>query len=453
MTYSSIAFLLAFPTYFALHWAIRARTARLVALCLASFAFYAYGEPRGLPLLFGVIVATYVLGLAMSRWPDRAPLIVGIGVALLIGNLAFFKYSAFLLGLVGAAGPTSVFLPLGLSFFTFEAIAYLVDLKRGVTTVERSLLRLALFIGVFPHLISGPIMRPNDLIPQLKRRLELRMPVFLSGLQLFVEGLIKKRLIADPAGSVADRIFAAAAGPGSAAAWTAALAYTVQIYGDFAGYTDMGRGVARMLGLELPLNFNAPYAASSITDFWRRWHISLSSWLRDYLYIPLGGNRGGSARTYVNLIVTMLLGGLWHGAGLTFVAWGGYHGMLLALERSTRWPERVPVAVSGIVSLVLVINGWVLFRARDFGRALDFFHAMYVPRPGDIPAAGDLVVTFGLFATVVGAMVLARVAPKVVTRAHEPSTWTGWAYGAAAGVGLVFVFLDTAPEPFIYFRF
>jgi alginate O-acetyltransferase complex protein AlgI len=451
--YSSVAFLLAFPVFCAIYWAARSRSLRLIVLLLASLGFYAYGEPLGLPLLVAVIALTYLLGLLVAAWPRRSAIIVAVGVAALLTILGYFKYTAFLAGFFGTSAPGPIFLPLGLSFFTFEAIAYLVDLKRGVTTVERSPVRLGLFIAVFPHVISGPIMRPNDLIPQLKRRVAWYLPTFVAGLQLFVEGLIKKRLLADPAGGVADRIFAAPHDAGTAAAWIAALAYTVQIYGDFAGYTDMGRGIARMLGLELPLNFNAPYAALSIGDFWRRWHISLSSWLRDYLYVPLGGNRRGNIRTYLNLLTTMLLGGLWHGAGLTFVAWGAFHGLLLALERLTRWPERVAPVVGGALTLLLVINGWVLFRAHDFATAAAMFQAMYAPRAGSVLPAGEVAMVLGMFVLVLGLMVMARTRGVVLDRIRLPSAMSGWAYGMAAGVGLIFVLLEAAPEPFIYFRF
>jgi alginate O-acetyltransferase complex protein AlgI len=308
---------------------------------------------------------------------------------------------------------------------------------------------------VFPHLISGPIMRANEILPQLRRELDWHLPTFLSGLQLFVEGLVKKRLIADTAGIVADRVFAAPTEVGTMAAWIGALAYTLQIYGDFAGYTDMGRGIARMLGFELPFNFDDPYAASSITDFWGRWHISLSRWLRDYLYIPLGGNRRGGLRTYANLIATMLLGGLWHGAGWTFVAWGGYHGVLLALERCLRPRVHVPPVVAIPVTLVLVINGWVLFRAHDFGTYLAIATAMYVPRDG---TAGliDLTSEIGIivgFVFVVGAMIGHRYAPGLIERIRVASVPTGVLYGAAFGVAVVLVLLSATPRPFIYFRF
>lgn len=454
MIYSSLEFLIAFPAFCVTYWAIPRQRARLILLLVGSLAFYAYGELAGLPLLIGVVALSYVSGRAIARWREATGVIVAVGIAALLLDLAYFKYAAFLGGLIPGLGPIHVaFLPLGLSFFTFEAIAYLVDLRRRVTHVERSPVQLGLFIAVFPHLISGPIMRPNDLLPQLKRRISWYLPTFVNGVELFIEGLAKKRLIADPSGVVADRVFADPVSASTIAAWIGALAYSVQIYGDFAGYTDMGRGIARMLGFELPLNFSAPYAAHSISDFWRRWHISLSRWLRDYLYIPLGGSRRGEGRTHMNLLVTMLLGGLWHGAGWTFLAWGGLHGVLLAIERVTRWPDRVPRVLGGVITLFLVVNAWVLFRARDFVSAAEMLRAMYVPRTGAIPPSRGAVIAVVLFVLIVGAMVIVRRYPRVVDWIRTPRMATGAVYGVAAGIALTMVLLNTAPAPFIYFRF
>jgi alginate O-acetyltransferase complex protein AlgI len=448
--YSSPEFLLLFPFFCALYWLIRGRW-RLPFLLLASFGFYVYGEPAGLPLLLVVITLVYLTGLLLERYPARAAAIAVVSIAALLAILGYFKYLGFFASVLGFAVP-DVFLPLGLSFFTFEAIAYIADVRRGVTTVERSPLRVALYIALFPHLISGPIMRANDLFPQLRQRISWHLPIFTSGLQLFVEGFVKKVVIADRAAVVADRVFAAPNEMSTIAAWLGALAYTVEIYGDFAGYTDMGRGIARMLGLELPLNFNAPYAATSISDFWRRWHISLSSWLRDYLYISLGGSRHGHIRTYANLIATMLLGGLWHGAGWTFVVWGGYHGALLALER--RFPRlmTLPPPLGGALTLWLVINGWVLFRARSAQVALEMYRAMYLPRGGESPGLVYAVATIVFFVIVVGAMWAKRAA--VAARLPRIVGWRrGTAYGLLAGATLTVLALTAAPRPFIYFRF
>lgn len=315
--------------------------------------------------------------------------------------------------------------------------------------VERSPFFYSLYVTLFPHLISGPIMRPNDLFPQLRERIAFDSGKFVSGLQLFIEGLAKKRLLADPAGVIVDRVFALPAGTDPTAAWLAALGYTVQIYGDFAGYTDMGRGIARMLGFELPLNFSAPYTARSLREFWQRWHISLSSWLRDYLYIPLGGNRRG--RPDANLLVTMLLGGLWHGAGWTFVLWGGYHGVLLLIERHFAWSRRLNATIASAVTLFLVVNGWVLFRAHDFDTWLAMLRSMYLLQPGRPLPTRDAAFIVAAFVFVVGSMAVARVSPGIMERLHRPGVWNGLAY--AGGLAAVLMLAPTATVPFIYFRF
>lgn len=458
MIYSSTEFLALFPIFALVYWLVPGIQRKLILLLVSSLAFYTYGEPSGPWLLIGVISFTYAVGLAMEHWPRRAPLLATIGIVVLVLDLAIFKYAAFIVALVPLPQPElpSILLPLGISFFTFEAISYLVDIRRGVTRAERSPLHLALFMAVFPHLISGPIMRANDLIPQLRQRIEMSLPRFRSGLQLFVEGLLKKRLIGDTAGTLVDPVFLNAGAASTLDAWTAALAYTVQIYGDFAGYTDMGRGIARMLGLELPLNFNGPYVADSITDFWRRWHITLSSWLRDYLYFPLGGNRLGVPRQFANLMMTMLLGGLWHGAGWTWVLWGGYHGMLLILERLGLSPARLPRALGIALTLFLVVNGWVIFRSHDFGTWWSMVLAMYLPLQGldsAIMSKRQLLLALTLLGVTVAGMAVARFRPAWLDATRRPRPLTGLAYGAAGGVAVLFVVLGTAPVPFIYFRF
>ncbi|OLC53547.1 MAG: hypothetical protein AUH85_13995 [Chloroflexi bacterium 13_1_40CM_4_68_4] len=457
MIYSSPEFVVAFAVFTLAYWRIGRATARLVVLFVASLLFYAYGEPRGLPLILGVIAFTYAAGRATEAWPTRTRAIVAVSVAVLLANLAFFKDWGFLGGVVRLLPDVipPVLLPLGISFFTFEAIAYLVDLRRGVTTVERSPLRLGLFIAVFPHLISGPIMRPNGFLPQLRVPVGWDTARFASGLLLFVEGLVKKLFLADLAGGIADRVFTAAGDVGTLVGWTGALAYTVQIYGDFAGYTDMGRGAARMLGLELPLNFRSPYVASSPADFWRRWHISLSSWLRDYLYIALGGNRGGSARTYANLMITMLLGGLWHGAGWTFVLWGGYHGALLVMQRALGGRVRVPVALATAGTFFLVVNGWVLFRARDLEVCAAMLRAMYFPRTDAVHTigAGSMLFVAAALVATIALMALAERRADLIERVRGSGALAGAGYGLAAGAALVFMLLRGAPTPFIYFRF
>jgi alginate O-acetyltransferase complex protein AlgI len=451
VNYSAPEFLLLFPIFAAVYWAWRSQRARLSWLLIGSLAFYAYGDLAGVPVLLAVGAFAWSAGLLLAA-ARRRRWVLAAGIGLLVLDLAIFKYLGFIGGIVAPErAAIGLVAPLGISFFTFEAIAYLVDIYRGVTVVERSPFRFAQYITLFPHLISGPIMRPNDLLPQFRRAIAWDGARAVSGLQLFVEGLIKKRLIADPCGIIADRVFAFPDGAGGATAWLAAVAYTLQIYGDFAGYTDMGRGIGRMLGLELPLNFAAPYTAGSISEFWRRWHISLSSWLRDYVYIPLGGNRRGRIRADANLMATMLIGGLWHGAGWTFVLWGAYHGALLALERHVRWSERLPRWLAGAATLFLVLNGWVLFRSRDFTTWSAMLHAMYLSPAGRSMPTRDALFVVGAAVIVLGAMVVSRVAPELLAEARRPTIWSGAAY--AFGTPAVLFFAPTVAAPFIYFRF
>jgi len=435
-------------------WIARGLRARLLALLIASIVFYAFGAAADVVYLAAVIALAYAAGLLILARPRWRVAVVALTVALLVAALGYFKYAAFVSSFWRERPVEDLVAPLGISFFTFEVIAYVVDLKRRVATPERSPLRLALFVAVFPHLVSGPIMRPNELLPQLRREIRWRLPTFISGLQLFVEGLAKKRLLADPAGRIVDSVFLAPSDVATSAAWLGAVAYTVQIYGDFAGYTDMGRGIARMIGLELPLNFDSPYAARSISDFWRRWHISLSNWLRDYVYIPLGGNRRGHARTYANLLLTMILGGLWHGAGLTFVLWGAYHGVLLAIERATAGRWRPPRWVGWAVTLFLVVNGWVIFRAQSFANLGAMFQALYVPQLGTSLPVRDTVFVLVSFVFVVGAMVVRVVSPAIQGRARSLAARGGLAYGVLAGVTLIVIISGaSATRPFIYSRF
>jgi alginate O-acetyltransferase complex protein AlgI len=312
--------------------------------------------------------------------------VLSAGVTLNLLALAYFKYANFgveslntlLQGLgLSPVTFTHVLLPIGLSFYIFHAISYLVDVYRKEAPPARNLVDFAAFIALFPHLVAGPVLRYHLLAAQFRSRIH-SFERFGRGCILFMVGFCKKVLIADTVAPLADAAFGASL-PSFADAWLGALAYTVQLFFDFSGYTDMAIGLALMIGFVFPENFNDPYVSTSITEFWKRWHISLSSWLREYLYVPLGGNRKGVARTYINLFLTMLLGGLWHGANWTFVAWGAWHGGILAIERygaerwgPLRWPEWLRIAKT----MVLVIVGWVLFRAVDMTAAVRMFKGM-----------------------------------------------------------------------------
>ncbi|MBX9634773.1 MAG: MBOAT family protein, partial [Magnetospirillum sp.] len=361
-------------------------------LCLSSLVFYAWENPRFLPIILASISANFLVGSAISH---RAPgssgrrylLILGVG-----GNLAalgWFKYSGFLAANLSLlldhplANP-AVTLPLGISFYTFTQIAYLVDAARGETK-EYNFLKYLFFVTWFPHLIAGPILHHREIIPQLGRQNIYRFSShrLAIGATILAIGLFKKTVIADRLSVWAGAVFDGGASVGLLEGWVAALAYTLQIYFDFSAYSDMAIGISFMFGIRLPINFFSPYKATSITDFWRRWHISLSRFLRDYLYISLGGNRRGAWLRYRNLLLTMVLGGLWHGAAWTFVVWGALHGLYLVVNHAFRaavrgaWTKTIParLAAWGLTFLAVVV-AWVFFRAPTVDRALEVLAAM-----------------------------------------------------------------------------
>lgn len=358
-------------------YAVCPKSARVALLLAASLFFYAWGEGKFALIMVLSIALNYALGLLLegtraTGWTKS--LIVLLALLLNLLPLAYFKYAGFAAriaeSLVGDVGDLSqrlhdVHLPIGISFFTFQGLSYVLDVASGRTPAQRSPLKVGLYIALFPQLIAGPIVRYTQLRDQLHAH-ALRWEQVCDGARRFVLGAGKKLLIANPMAEVADQIFALPTDQLTVAmAWAGAAAYTLQIYFDFSGYSDMAIGLGRMFGFRIPRNFNYPYIAQSITEFWRRWHISLSSWFRDYLYIPLGGNRGSAASTYRNLVIVFLLCGLWHGANWAFVAWGIYHGGFLILERSAAGNaiRSLPRPIRHAYALLVTMLGWVLFRA------------------------------------------------------------------------------------------
>jgi D-alanyl-lipoteichoic acid acyltransferase DltB (MBOAT superfamily) len=356
------------------------RSWRKLILLAASYYFYMSWNVRFVLLLLALTVIDYTAGLWIERVQSpRKKLVLIASLGANLGFLGFFKYYNFLAAnLAGAFGmaPHSfaldIVLPLGISFHTFQSMSYVVDVYRGEQAAISNPIDYALFISFFPQLVAGPIVRARDFFADLYHWRPPSPEEQLRGALLVLFGLTKKMAIADQFALVSDKYFANIAGnPGVLTAWSGVFAFAMQIYFDFSGYTDMAIGMAQLLGFHFPVNFRRPYLAGSVTEFWRRWHISLSTWLRDYLYISLGGNRGGSLRTYRNLILTMLLGGLWHGASWNFVIWGGYHGCLLTIERafgirtkSRVWTFLYPV--HALLTFALVSIGWVFFRAATF---------------------------------------------------------------------------------------
>jgi alginate O-acetyltransferase complex protein AlgI len=446
-------------------------------LLVASLAFYAWGEAPYLVLVIGSVLFNYTIGGAIGRAQD--PRVrrrwLAAGVAGNLAVLAVFKYANFAVGNVNALAPilaitplavASIPLPLGISFFTFHAISYVVDVYKRNADAERNLPRFALYILLFPQLIAGPIIRWRDIASQLPER-EQRIADFSYGVRRFVLGLGKKVLIANTLGRTADQIFSLpAAELTTPLAWLGLVCYTLQIYFDFSGYSDMAIGLMRMFGFRILENFNYPYIARSIREFWRRWHISLSNWFRDYLYIPLGGNQRGERRAYANLVIVFLLCGLWHGASWPFVLWGAWHGAFLVAERAglDRLLRRIG-PLSHVYALLAAMGGWVLFRCETLAQAVSYYAALAGFAAGDalrrpLDEYLNLLVIATLLVGVVFATPLARRIGAWRDRVGARAGAAGTVVLAAdiAWTGVVFV-LSTAflaagtYNPFIYFRF
>ncbi|MFO0964424.1 MAG: MBOAT family protein [Gemmataceae bacterium] len=475
LLFPGFPFLVFFAVVFAVYWWIGRHRLRLSWLLLASCIFYLSAcrdrQNHVLPalillILFSASVDYFAAKLIENSRSLRRKTWLMIGsISINLGVLFFFKYVNFFCAT--ASGflawfkiewthtPFDLILPLGISFYTFETISYIVDVYRGRTKAVKNPLDYALFIMFFPHLVAGPIVRPHDFLPQVERKKVFSWNRMYLALRLFLLGFFKKAVVADHLAKVVDPVFKDPSHYASIAIWLGVLAYTIQIYCDFSGYSDMAIGVAHAFGFKLPRNFDHPYMSAGPSEFWRRWHISLSSWLRDYLYVPLGGNRLGVGRTYANLIVVMLLGGLWHGASWTFVAWGLYHGVWLALHRAIPLPSVLkkpafrPLCM--LTTFLLVALGWVFFRAQTFGDAGIMLERMFVPTLGEkLKPATALLVSICVAITLIGGWVgVTRTFERVEKRMPAPLM------GAALAAFLILALLlyPETSAPFIYFQF
>ena len=472
MVFSSSTFLMAFlPLTLLLYYGVGVALTKNVTvknciLLLGSLVFYAWGEPVYIVLMLLSILFNFAAGRVIdSALEDgRTGLAKFQFVLDVIYNLAvlgFFKYADFVVdninGLFGVhIPPLELPLPIGISFYTFQILSYIIDLYTGKIRVQKNLLSFALYISLFPQLIAGPIVKYKEIEEQLVGRKE-SWSKYSYGMTRFVVGLAKKLLLANTLGAVYSGIQAMDVGSLSAlTAWTGIACYTLQIYFDFSGYSDMAIGLGSMFGFRFNENFNYPYIATSITDFWRRWHISLSSWFRDYVYIPLGGNRRKTPRVIFNLMVVWLLTGLWHGAAWNFVLWGMFYGVLLIFEKYVLGDllPRIPTPVRGLTTMVLVMCGWVLFSAPDLTGALLYFKAMFGGAAGFTDGNGAYLLSTNLAVLVLGAFcatpayrhILERVDPKWVSRAKFV------AYPLLFALCVVFMVSETY-NPFLYFRF
>ena len=455
MSFSSLSFLFAFlPLTLILYYLSPAPRWRSGVLLIASLLFYAWGAPKALPLLVGTALLVWLCGLGMEK---GLRFCYPLAVAFVLGSLLLFKYLGFFAGIFGARLSFTLLLPAGISFTTFQLLAYLFDMRRGDIRAERSFLRFLLFVAFFPQLLQGPILRYGETAPMLGARV-VTWDGAVYGMRRFLRGLAKKVLIADQVAALAASIYGSSRYVGTGALWLAALCYTLQIYFDFSGYSDMAIGLGKFFGFSLPENFNYPYAALSITDFWRRWHITLSLWFRDYVYIPLGGNRVNRGRFVLNILTVWALTGLWHGASWNFVLWGLYYGILLLIEKLVigKRIEGVPVVLRRLVTFALVNVGWVLFHITDPENLLRTLRNMFVLAPTDWRAllaldtsvcSKALVLPFALLFCFPASKKQAKKEDSVLR-----CLLVNAGYAALLVVCVLFI-ISSSFTPFIYFNF
>ena len=468
MLFVEFRFFWFFLAVFAVYWSLRRNDSRKIWLLICSYIFYAAWNWKFLFLLMGSSALDYFVGMMLARTknPRRRRGWLILSLCANLGTIAFFKYYNFFvssaagllewLGLPASVHTLNIIIPVGVSFYTFHSMSYTIDVYRGKMRAVSNILDVACFIGFFPQMVAGPIVRAFAFLPQLESPRKFSDVDVRGALVLFLTGFIKKACIADTAAPFADRYFAAPSNFTAASAWVGVLFYAIQIYCDFSGYTDMAIACARLLGYELTINFRFPYFAQSISDFWHRWHISLSSWLRDYLYIPLGGNRGPRWFIYRNIMITMLLGGLWHGGAWTFVIWGALHGVALVVHREwVRLTEHRPQAqliirwLAWPLTIYWVCVAWIFFRAVDLQHAFPALRSFVLFRS---PGTEDLG-TWMLW-VVVGLAVVHWL--NSLGRFSEwwrpiPAPLFAAGYGCAAAV--VLLFIPPRYTPFIYFQF
>lgn len=478
MIFNSIPFLIFFAILLGLLFRVRGNTSRKLILLIASYIFYMWWNPAFILLIIASTVIDFFVGkrLALAESPTRRKLLLTTSMLANLGLLAWFKYATFMeanlcwfmrsFGYEPSWTMLNITLPVGISFYTFQTMSYTIDIYRRRLKPTGSPLDFALFVSFFPQLVAGPIVRAVDFIPQLSKPGKMRLD--LSSFAIVLRGLIKKVIIADNIAVLVDGVFDNPVGLPSCLIWLATIGFGVQIYCDFSGYSEMAIGIARMLGYRLPVNFRRPYFATDPSDFWKRWHISLSSWLKDYLYIPLGGSRGGTLLTYRNLILTMLLGGLWHGASWNFVVWGAMHGVLLVGHRLYRNAIRgtgiekasnaLPYRIASIFLMQYsVLMTWIAFRVTDFSEML-YCMKKFVFFDGNFSIANLGVGTMAFFSSTILIMVFwilhihSRIHGGIDERMPKWPMAMSIFVCIVAGVALFYLY-PLLQAPFIYFQF
>lgn len=473
MVFSSITFLFLFlPLVLILYFLFDNVKYRNFILLVASLFFYTWGEKGLVVVMIVSILMNYLIGIQIANFNSKSRFFLGLGIVLNLGILGYFKYVNFfaeninkLLSVDFENAP--IHLPIGISFFTFQSISYIFDVYRKDARVQRNPINLALYISLFPQLIAGPIVRYTTVAGEIIHR-KVRSATFYSGIIRFIEGLAKKVLLANPMGQIADQLMSGdILIVNTDVAWLGIVAYSLQIYFDFSGYSDMAIGLGRMFGFHFLENFNFPYISKSIQEFWRRWHISLSSWFKDYVYIPLGGNRDGEVRTYVNLIIVFALTGFWHGASWSFVVWGLFHGMFLIFERLGLGKILHRHKFMGwIYTMGVVMVGWVFFRIEELSAAVDYLKLMFVPHYDPLIATSFDFLSLKSMMVLVLSIVIAtgvvnrlklhilrsikRKASRFVFRIHELGLFIMY---VTIFIITIMTLATSTYNPFIYFRF
>lgn len=461
MVFSTPIFLFLFlPAVLVLNYIIPKKyiAAKNVVLLIASLFFYAWGEPKNVLLMLLSIAVNYVCGLLLGRFDSdekKRKVVLWASVVFNLGLLFFFKYFSFV---TGGRFP-EIALPIGISFFTFQIMSYTIDVYRRSVEPQKSLLKLALYISLFPQLIAGPIVRYIDVEKQLTYR-ECTAEKTARGMIRFSMGLAKKVIVSNTVAAICDGIFGSTNTVPAFTAWVGVICYALQIYFDFSGYSDMAIGMGHMLGFDFLENFNYPYVSCSVQEFWRRWHISLSSWFRDYLYIPLGGNRRGKVRTYINLIIVFACTGLWHGASFSFIVWGLWHGLFLVIERLgfKKALDKLPKFIGWIYTMLVVLVGWVFFRADTLSAAMKYLGEMFSFSGG----VANGMAQFDNLSFIITSIALVLCTPvyqlvKGKLEKTEVGKKAAFVIGAVLATGLfilsVIFLTGSGYNPFIYFRF
>lgn len=466
MVFSSTIFIFMFLPIVLLAYYILGKKVRNYVLLLASLFFYAWGGVEYLKTLIVSIIINYIFGLLIDNARDKIKLkkvFLGIGVLLNLALLFYYKYFDFFVENSNKLFNTSfslkyIALPIGISFFTFQGMSYIIDIYRKDGKVNKNPFSVALYISFFPQLVAGPIVKYKTVDNQIRNRKE-SIEYFSYGINRFVIGLAKKVIIADVLAAIADNIFTQYySGIDTPTAWIGAICYTFQIYYDFSGYSDMAIGLGYMFGFKFMENFNYPYISKSITEFWRRWHISLSTWFKEYLYIPLGGNRRGNV--YLNLFIVFLVTGIWHGADWTFVLWGLWHGLFILIERflkNKKWYINIPNIIKYIITMLIVILGWVLFRADNLDQAIGFIKTMF-----GINSAETLTFEYIYFINrkLIFWIVMATIgaSPFIANKLKKYNGRKSFEILATIGISILFVIsiifvVNSTYSPFIYFQF